>query len=360
MTPMLKQLRKLSTGHRITLLCRKSLGAIFIENGLVDDLIEYDKLAKQKSDSSACTWSTVTSRVLAQTWHTVVCPHESIRTHWLMARVRAQQKIGFKKFWNRFIFDQRIVRPMMLPEALRQLSLLESLDTRLSVHRAEFLKSQSQAGGQDQSGALTPVPEWASMQLYDRRHALSEFHDRDRDIEIWIERAQLRRKKSLFLAPGSVWATKMWAREGFIEVAQHFAKYDFQIVILGSSSESELANAIVARVASAISIAGETSISQSARLLSYATALVCNDSGAMHLAALSELPTVAVFGPTVLEFGYRPWQNWAIVVQPPAKSLSCRPCGSHGAKKCRLGTHECMTQLTSAQVITEVTNLLRQ
>jgi heptosyltransferase II len=67
------------------------------------------------------------------------------------------------------------------------------------------------------------------------------------------------------------------------------------------------------------------------------------------------IPTVAVFGPTTLDLGYRPWQNRALVVQ---KDLECRPCGKHGAAKCPLGTHACMKTVRPPDVLTAIDRLL--
>ena len=86
------------------------------------------------------------------------------------------------------------------------------------------------------------------------------------------------------------------------------------------------------------------------------TALVCNDSGAMHAAAAAGLPTVAVFGPTVLAQGFRPWQNQAMVVQ---RRLECRPCGKHGSDKCPIGTHACMEGIEAGEVLEALESLIK-
>jgi heptosyltransferase-2 len=94
--------------------------------------------------------------------------------------------------------------------------------------------------------------------------------------------------------------------------------------------------------------AGTTSLADLVSLLATGTALICNDSGAMHAAAAAGLPTVAVFGPTTLDLGFRPWNTRAIVVQ---RELGCRPCGAHGPMVCPIGTHECMEALPAREVL---------
>jgi heptosyltransferase-2 len=68
----------------------------------------------------------------------------------------------------------------------------------------------------------------------------------------------------------------------------------------------------------------------------------------MHMAALSGLPTVAAFGPTTLDLGYRPWSASAAVAQ---RDLPCRPCGKHGAERCPINSHACMAGLSPATVL---------
>jgi heptosyltransferase-2 len=117
---------------------------------------------------------------------------------------------------------------------------------------------------------------------------------------------------------------------------------------MGAPAERGICDEIVRAAPGAVSIAGETSLWESAEILALADRLVCNDSGAMHMAAAAGVPTVTVFGPTILEFGYRPWQNQARVAQV---ELKCRPCGKHGAKACPLGTHECMKAVSVQTVL---------
>jgi heptosyltransferase-2 len=84
--------------------------------------------------------------------------------------------------------------------------------------------------------------------------------------------------------------------------------------------------------------------------------VVTNDSAGQHLAALAGTKTVSVFGPTVLPFGFRPWNSQAIVVE--RFGLSCRPCGKHGPMKCPIGTHECMKSIRSNEVYQACERLL--
>ncbi len=55
-------------------------------------------------------------------------------------------------------------------------------------------------------------------------------------------------------------------------------------------------------------------------------------------------PTIAVFGPTVPEFGFGPLSDRARIAGHA--SLDCRPCDKHGPERCPLGHWRCMREIT--------------
>ena len=61
-----------------------------------------------------------------------------------------------------------------------------------------------------------------------------------------------------------------------------------------------------------------------------------------HIAASLQRPVLCIFGPTVLDFGFRPWNDKSQVVE---EALLCRPCGPHGHARCPLGHHNCMKKI---------------
>lgn len=355
--PLLRELRRISPDHQITVLCRKGLGGILLKSQLVDEVIEADK-------SSKASWQAAVAILRSRSFDWVLCPHESLRSALLVMRLKANLKVGYRRFFNRFIFDQRIPRPMELPEALRQLALLEPMASEWGARLKGFSREQERAGGQTRSG-LMEVPSWAEMRVPALLKLREEFKQTGQmpsastRVQELIEKLQLgkyaAKNKIVFLAPGSVWPTKMWTEDGFVRVAREMLTEGYQVVLMGSAGEKAICDAIAEKAKGARSIAGETALYESAELLSCGDLLIGNDSGSMHMAAAAGVPSVSIFGPTVLEFGYRPWQNEAHVVQV---DLKCRPCGSHGAKKCPLGTHECMKRVSPEMVLTPARDLL--
>lgn len=160
----------------------------------------------------------------------------------------------------------------------------------------------------------------------------------------------------LAVAPGSRWPTKRWLIDRFARVAQDLARQrDAAVVLLGDASDTSLAQTLRSQLGvPVLDCTGQLAIMQTAALLQRCQLLVCNDSGLMHMATALAVPVVAIFGPTVQEFGFYPMQEQARVVSHP---LACRPCSTKGAVRCPRGHHECMEGVTTKQVLTAAMQL---
>jgi heptosyltransferase-2 len=148
------------------------------------------------------------------------------------------------------------------------------------------------------------------------------------------------------LAPGSVWATKRWPY--YAELARAL-RDSAHIAIVGAAADRALAEEIVgATQGQAVDATGRLTLLASAELIGRAALLVTNDSAPLHLASAMNTPTIAVFGPTVPEFGFGPLADASTIVG--RDSLACRPCDRHGPQKCPLGHWSCMREISPEQV----------
>jgi heptosyltransferase-2 len=148
------------------------------------------------------------------------------------------------------------------------------------------------------------------------------------------------------MAPGSVWATKRWPY--FAELASAVRDVA-RIVVVGAEADRALAEQIIgASKGQAVDATGRLSLLGSADLIGRAALLVTNDSAPLHLASAMNTPTIAVFGPTVPEFGFGPLADSSTVVGH--KALACRPCDRHGPQKCPLGHWRCMREISPEHV----------
>jgi heptosyltransferase-2 len=330
MVPMLKELRKLFPNDVLNVVVRSGLADFLKKFNLADEVFE---VKKGNRDS----YIKAQQHLKLRKFRYIIAPHSSVRTALFSLPFRAEKKISYRQWWNRFIYDVRLVKNENWPEPMRQLQLLEPLWQQDLLTHFNL-------------GTHSDYRKMGAMIANELLMSIGEEH--------WAPHLSLRAKllqeqnldlnKFIVLFPGSVWKTKQWTTEGFTQLALQLEAQNYNIVLMGSEGEKQICSSIAVGLKREINLAGRYSLWESLLFLSAAKLVVCNDSGSMHMAAFANVPTVAVFGPTVLSQGFRPWQNRAVVVEN--EKLKCRPCGKHGHKACPLGHHECMKSISSALV----------
>ncbi len=171
--------------------------------------------------------------------------------------------------------------------------------------------------------------------------------------EAWLARSGLDLDRPcVALAPGAAHATKQWPIRYWQQLAADLAGRNLGVLVVGGTADKPLAGAIVAAAYHGIaSAAGELDLQASGALLRRTRAVVSGDTGPMHLATAVGAPVIALFGPTVEEFGFFPYRAAAEVLQ---RDLPCRPCSTKGGPRCPLGHHRCLEDLAPSEVLTHV------
>jgi heptosyltransferase-2 len=164
--------------------------------------------------------------------------------------------------------------------------------------------------------------------------------------------------KLIGIAPGAKHATKRWVAERFGEAATRLAAIpNTTVVVLGDKTDWAVADRVTQFVkAPCKNLAGWTSLPELVAVMSRLTLLLTNDSGLMHIAEALKIPLVAMFGPTVRQFGFAPYRETSRVVE--VVNLPCRPCTLHGDERCPLGHHNCMKDLDVNAVLFTASSLL--
>jgi lipopolysaccharide heptosyltransferase II len=142
------------------------------------------------------------------------------------------------------------------------------------------------------------------------------------------------------LAPGASRATKRWPAAYWRNLADRLQQRGYTVVAVGAAEERHLLAGN--RVVEAYGLPIRTA----AAVLKRARVAVCNDSGALHLAAAVGRPVVALFGPTAAGQFLPPHVRIRVV----ERWLSCRPCSSFGSSHCPLGHHRCMIEISPEEV----------
>ncbi|NUM57886.1 MAG: glycosyltransferase family 9 protein [Bdellovibrionaceae bacterium] len=349
--PLLLNLKKKYSQAEITLICRKNVGDFFQKLNLVDKYYEIEK-------GNSKSYRHVINSIASESYDYLLCPHQSIRTLFFISKIKAKTKIGYYKWYNFLFFDHRLVRNSELPEALRLIQLLEPLVSSESKKVFEN-RVKNQNFNQKKEYHLKEVPLWASLNLaeivqkdeFSYRKLQKKLALINETEDVVVEKKQ----KLICVFPGSVWATKRWREENYIQLISLLLKNQFRIFLMGAPGEEKLCQEIfrqvnaVSKSSDLYDFSARTTVYESVLLMKEADLIIGNDSASSHLACVLDKKLITFFGPTVLGFGYRPWGNNVYVFEN--ETLSCRPCGKHGHQVCPLGTHECMRSILSFEVM---------
>lgn len=285
--------------------------------GLLDNHPAVGTVVRYDKHGAARGWlgfRQIGSQLRARGYQRVYLPHRSIRSAALALWSGARERIGFADGPAAITYTKRVPRPLAGHEVERLLAL---------------------------AGPMTGAPPPVSLGLSDDDHAAADS---------WLSFHGVGSRFTA-VAPGSVWSTKRWPY--YAELA---SALDRPTVILGGHEDVPLADAIVAAsMGRAVSAAGALSLRGSAALIQRAAVLVTNDSAPLHLATAVGTPVIALFGPTIPEFGFGPRQAGDVILGH--SGLPCRPCSRHGPETCPLGHHRCMRELSVETVLKAVATL---
>jgi len=268
---------------------QRRIAASLIEtHPAVRKVIPYDK---RGSDHGWAGLRNLARRLQTERYERVYLPHRSLRTATLGVLAGIPTRIGFSGAWS-FLYTEARPKPALGHESDRLLALA---DKPPGVYPPQLRP--------------TPADEQAAATLIDGAFVA--------------------------LAPGSIWGSKRWPYYG--ELARQLADHT-PLVVVGGQDDVGLGEEI-RRAAEGgegrrrvVNACGKLTLRQSAALIGKALLLVTNDSAPLHLATAMGTPIVALFGPTVTEFGFGPLRPGDVAIG--IDELPCRPCSSHGPPQC--------------------------
>jgi len=157
----------------------------------------------------------------------------------------------------------------------------------------------------------------------------------------------------LALCPGATNSrAKRWPVERFAAIADRLAEENgFQTIIVGTAGDVEVAEQVSQGMrSSAAMLAGRTGIAELKAVLACTSLVVSNDTGTAHVSAALGIPTVVVFGPTE-HTSTRPLSDLATVVR---HDVECSPCM---LRDCPID-HRCMIRVEVGDVYSAAQDLL--
>jgi lipopolysaccharide heptosyltransferase II len=163
-------------------------------------------------------------------------------------------------------------------------------------------------------------------------------------------------EKFIGLAPGSRHFTKSWPKDYYASLGKRLNLEGYKVVLFGGEDDKDICNEIMEGIEACINLCSANDILQIAADMKMCKAVVCNDSGLMHTACAAGVPVLSIFGSTVKEFGFFPYNNRNLVLEN--KLLSCRPCSHIGRSRCPRGHFKCMLEITPGETYNKLMELL--
>ena len=155
------------------------------------------------------------------------------------------------------------------------------------------------------------------------------------------------------LAPFATHQPKIWGIQNFRDLITLInAEYEVVFFLFGGGKEEiNLLKEFRSFSTNIYLAAGELELSAELALMSTLDLMISMDSSNMHLASLSGIPTVSIWGGTHPAFGFSALgQPTDYHLQTPASSLKCRPCSVFGNKPCIYPTPRCMEMVKPQEV----------
>ncbi|GAB3635794.1 glycosyltransferase family 9 protein [Hymenobacter arcticus] len=155
----------------------------------------------------------------------------------------------------------------------------------------------------------------------------------------------------LCLAPTSVWFTKQYPEEKWLELLAALPP-GLPVYLLGGPPDTAACERLAQAAArpGLVNLSGKLSLPASAALMRGAVLNYVNDSAPLHLCSAVDAPVCAIFCSTVPAFGFGPLSTFSRVVEQ-AGPLACRPCGLHGHTRCPLGHFRCALEMETPQLL---------
>lgn len=156
-------------------------------------------------------------------------------------------------------------------------------------------------------------------------------------------------KPIVCFAPGAEFGpAKRWPTTHFAKLADLLTSKGYQIFVVGSNKEDDLANEIMqlAKENKDIhNLCGKTSLIDVIDIMGCCHSIVSNDSGLMHVAAaVNKAKLIAVYGSSSPIFT-PPLSDKADILQI---KLDCSPCFK---RTCKFGHYDCLTSITPQMVL---------
>ena len=311
--PMLEKLKQKYPLAILDVLAIPATREIFSASSCIDNVIVMDKKGNQKGFRAL---NKFIRELRKNSYTKIYSPHRSFRSAYITLKLGADDSYGFDNSNFKYAYKHLIRYEQKYHEVQRNLLLI-----------GENIEGES--------WKIIPRICINDEVKKNVKKILLENHMQENFIAI---------------APGSVWETKKYPKEKYIEVIKLLSGNDEHVVLIGGKEDITLCDDISLNAGSTVkSLAGKFSIIETIFFLKSAKLLICNDSAPTHMGTCADIPVLTIFCSTVPEFGFYPYNKKSSFLS--YDDLDCKPCGIHGYRKCPIGTFDCANNLSPEEII---------
>src|SRR3990172_8753033 len=318
--PMLQKLKEKNTGSQIDVLAIPSTEEIFSASEYVDRVIIIDKKKKHKGIRGL---NKFIKTLKKNSYTKIYSPHRSFRSAYITVKLGVKESYGFDNSSLKYAYNHTIKYEPLRHEVQRNLALVGEIveDNRWKI-----------------------LPEVRT----------------DEEVKNRINNLLLSNKiedNFITLAPGSVWETKRYPKENYIELIKLLVGRNENVILIGGNEDQQLCDEIVFGFGDNVkNFSGELSITDTIFLLKKTRILITNDSAPTHMGMCADIPVLTIYCSTVPEFGFYPYNTKSRFLS--YDELKCKPCGIHGYRQCPVKTFECGNKLSPEDVFREVRKIV--
>jgi len=325
-TPIYRELRKVYPNSRLTLLTSEGFGRVLENNPHLDEII-YHHRKETRNDLE-----NLIDQLRLQKFDLIYDIHNSLRSRW----------IGWQ-----------LKRHAPKPEhwLIEKRTLARELQIRFGW--AQFFNGKSQ-----REQWLEPLRRHHTGALSTKTELFPSVADKNY-VKAWLNQNDLQDKPFVCIGASASFPLKCWPLQNFKKLIENIIQSGISVVLVGTNGEietEELAEYFRGSQ-NVFCAAGMFTILQSAALLEMANAVVANDTSIVHLAEAMRTPSIALFGPTVKEFGYAPMLAQSRLMETDL-ALRCRPCSRTGKGTCKNRQQQICMYSISTQKVWDAAQLL--
>ena len=325
-TPIYRELRKVYPNSRLTLLTSEGFGRVLENNPHLDEII-YHHRKETRNDLEK-----LIDQLRLQKFDLIYDIHNSLRSRW----------IGWQ-----------LKRHAPKPEhwLIEKRTLARELQIRFGW--GQFFNGKSQ-----REQWLEPLRRHHTGALSTKTELFPSIADKNY-VKAWLNQNDLQDKPFVCIGASASFPLKCWPLQNFKKLIENIIQSGISVVLVGTNGEietEELAEYFRGSQ-NVFCAAGMFTILQSAALLEMANAVVANDTSIIHLAEAMRTPSIALFGPTVKEFGYAPMLAQSRLIETDL-ALRCRPCSRTGKGTCKNRDQQICMYSISTQKVWDAAQLL--